>query len=80
MYWYYAVCLKKKILNRVCSSLSFLMDLLLSSAMNMVLKILYFGRMEGGDWYYAVFKKKLFNGLCSILDLKAHNLLPWETP
>ena len=26
---------------------SFLMDLLLSSAMN----ILYFGRMEGGDWY-----------------------------
>ena len=33
------------------------MDLLLSSAMNMVMKILYFGRIEGGDWYYAVFKK-----------------------
>ena len=60
---------KKKILNRVCSSLSFLMYLLLSSAMNMVLKILYFGIMEGGDWYYAVFKINLFNGLSSILDL-----------
>ena len=46
-----------------------LMDLLLSSAMNMVLKILYFGRMVGGDWYYVVFKKNLFNGLSSILDL-----------
>ena len=34
---------------------SFLMDLLLSSAMNMVIQILYFRRMEGGDWYYAVF-------------------------
>ena len=41
------------------------MDLLLSSAMNMVIKILYFGRMEGGDWYYTVFKK-MFNELSSI--------------
>ena len=41
------------------------MDILLSSAMNMVIQILYFGRMEGGDWYYAVFKK-MFNELSSI--------------
>ena len=34
---------------------NFVIDLLLSSAMNMAIKILYFGRMEGGDWYYAVF-------------------------
>ena len=42
--------------------------------MNMVMKILYFGRIEGGDWYYAVFKKKQFNGLSSILDLKHFNM------
>ena len=48
--------------------LKFLMDLLLYSAMNMVIKILYFGRMEGGDCHYAVFKK--CNGLSSILDLR----------
>ena len=57
---------KKYFLNRVCSSLSFLMDLLLSSAMNIVLKsfILEEWRVE-----IAVFKKNLFNGLSSILDL-----------
>ena len=49
------------------------MDLLLSSAMNMVIKILYFGRMEGEDWYYSVFKKNC-NGLSSILDLKHFNM------
>ena len=38
------------------------MDLLLSSAMNMVIQILYFGRMEGGDWYYSVFKKNIVMG------------------
>ena len=40
--------------------------------MNMVIKILYFGRMEGGDWYNSVLKKKKkknVNGLSSILDL-----------
>ena len=46
-----------------------LMDLLLSSAMKMVIKILYFGRMEGGDWYYTV-----YNGLSSILDIKHFNM------
>ena len=33
------------------------MDLLPSSAVNMVIKILYFGIMEGGDCYYAFFLK-----------------------
>ena len=28
--------------------------ILLSSAMNMVTQIIYLGRMEVGDWYYAV--------------------------
>ena len=31
---------------------------LLSSAMNMVTQIIYLGRMEVGDWYYAVCLKK----------------------
>ena len=40
---------------RICINVKvFLMDLLLSSAVNIVIKILYFGRMEGGDWYYTV--------------------------
>ena len=37
------------------------MDLLLSSAVNMVIKFLYFGRMEGGDWYYTIFKKNVMS-------------------
>ena len=32
--------------------------LLLSSATNMVTQIIYLGRMEVGDWYYAVCLKK----------------------
>ena len=32
-----------------------------------------YGRMEGGDWYFNVFKK-MFNGLSSILDLKHFNM------
>ena len=36
----------------------FELTILLSSAMNMVTQIIYFGRMEFGDWYYAVCLKK----------------------
>ena len=40
---------------RICINVNvFLINILLSSTVNMVIKILYFGRMEGGDWYYAV--------------------------
>ena len=34
--------------------------ILLSSAINMVTQIIYLGRMEVGDWYYAVVFKKKF--------------------
>ena len=58
---------------RICINVKvFLMDLLLSSAVNMVMQILYFGRMEGIDWYYTVvFFLNILNGLSStcILDL-----------
>ena len=37
----------------------FELTIFLSSTMNMVTQIIYLGRMEVGDWYYAVcFKKK----------------------
>ena len=52
---------------RICiNGKIFLMNLLLSSTVNIVIKILYFGRMEGGNWYYTVvaFTKKI-NGLSS---------------
>ena len=40
---------------RICINVKvILMDLLLSYVVNMVIKILYFGRMEGGDLYYTV--------------------------
>ena len=38
----------------------FELTILLSSAMNMVTQIIYLGRMEVGDWYYAVCLKKKF--------------------
>ena len=45
--------------------------ILLSSAMNMVTQIIYLGRMEVGDWYYAVcfFLNIFFNGVYGSLDL-----------
>ena len=63
--WYYAVCLKKKILNGVYGSLDnvkvFELTILLSSAINMVTQIIYLGRIEVGDWYYAdCFKINIF--------------------
>ena len=42
---------------------------LLSSAMNMVTQITYLGRMEVGDWYYAVVFKMFFNGFYGSLVL-----------
>ena len=56
---------------RICINVNvFLINILLSSTVNMALKILYFGRMEGGDWYYAVicFVLIYFNWLSSILE------------
>ena len=50
---------------RICiNGKVFLMDLLLSSAalLYIVIQIFYFGRIEGGDWYYTVV---VFNGLSS---------------
>ena len=39
----------------------FELTILLSSAMNTVTQIIYLGRMEVGDWYYAVcFFKNIF--------------------
>ena len=51
--------------------LKFFSGPLLSSAVNMVIQILHFGRMEGGDWYYAVvvFFLNICNWLSSIFDL-----------
>ena len=48
----------------------FELTILLSSAMNMVTQIIYLGRVEVGDWYYAVcFLKKYFlNGVYGSLD------------
>ena len=44
---------------RICINVKvFELTILLSSAMNMVTQIIYLGRMEVGDWYYAVFFKK----------------------
>ena len=67
---YYAVCLKKILngvygsldldiltltLLVICINVKvFEFTILLSSAMNMVTQIIYLGRMEVGDWYYAV--------------------------
>ena len=56
---------------RICINVNvFLINILLSSTLNMAIKILYFGRMEGGDWYYAVvcFVLIYFNWLSSILE------------
>ena len=56
---------------RICINVNvFLINILLSSTVNMAIKILYFGRMEGGDWYYAVvcFVLIYFNWLSSILE------------
>ena len=39
----------------------FELTILLSSAMNMVTQIIYLGRMEVGDWYYAVVLKKIYS-------------------
>ena len=41
---------------RICINVNvFLINILLSSTVNMaIIQILYFGRMEGGDWYYGV--------------------------
>ena len=47
----------------------FELTILLSSAMNMVTQIIYLGRMEVGDWYYAVFFRYFLNGVYGSLDL-----------
>ena len=48
----------------------FELTIFLSSTMNMVTQIIYLGRMEVGDWYYAVlFKKKILNRVYGSLDL-----------
>ena len=38
----------------------FELTIFLSSTMNMVTQIIYLGRMEVGDWYYAVFFLNIF--------------------
>ena len=45
--------------------------------MNMVTQIIYLGRMEVGDWYYAVYlkKKKNLNRVCSSLSFLMYLLL-----
>ena len=48
----------------------FELTIFLSSTMNMVTQIIYLGRLEVGDWYYAVcFKKKNLNRVYGSLDL-----------
>ena len=48
----------------------FELTILLSSTMNMVTQIIYLGRMEVGDWYYAVcLKTKILNRVYGSLDL-----------
>ena len=56
---------------RICSNVKvFEWIFLWSSAMNMVTQIIYLGRIEVGDWYYAVFFLKiLFNGFYGSLEL-----------
>ena len=56
---------------RICSNVKvFEWIFLRSSAMNMVTQIIYLGRIEVGDWYYAVFFLKiLFNRFYGSLDL-----------
>ena len=39
----------------------FELTIFLSSTMNMVTQIIYLGRMEVGDWYYAVCFLKIFS-------------------
>ena len=39
----------------------FELTICLSSTMNMVTQIIYLGRMEVGDWYYAVCFEKIFS-------------------
>ena len=42
-------------LKMICINVKvFEWNFLLSSAANMVTQIIYFGRMEGGDWYHTV--------------------------
>ena len=49
----------------------FELTIFLSSTMNMVTQIIYLGRMEVGDWYYAVCfkKKKILNRVYGSLNL-----------
>ena len=48
----------------------FELTIFLSSTMNMVTQIIYLGRMEVGDWYYAVcLKKNNLNRVYGSLDL-----------
>ena len=56
---------------RICINVEvFEWTILLSSATNMVTQIIYLGRMEVGDWYYAViYLKNICNGVCGSLDL-----------
>ena len=56
---------------RICINVKvFEWTILLSSAINMVTQIIYLGRMEVGDWYYAVvLERNVFNGFYGSLDL-----------
>ena len=47
---------------RICINVKvFELTIFLSSTMNMVTQIIYLGRMEVGDWYYAVCFLKIFS-------------------
>ena len=54
----------------------FELTIFLSSTMNMVTQIIYLGRMEVGDWNYAVcFKNNIFlMGFTAVLDYRHFNM------